>query len=160
SLDGQTRPLAAPFFVLATQNPYEFEGTYPLPESQLDRSLMRLRIGYPSRQDEKRILTYRGPDDKVTRWQGDKVTEGSQPPVTLPPPHPVPLSPCPLTPGEACDRLQPVLSAAEVTSLQTAARAVRVDESLSDYVLDLTGATRDHPDVHLGASTRAALALY
>ncbi len=57
SLDGQTRPLGPPFFVLATQNPYEFEGTYPLPESQLDRFLIRLRIGYPEREAEKRILT-------------------------------------------------------------------------------------------------------
>jgi MoxR-like ATPase len=55
--DGQTRPLGPPFFVLGTQNPYEFEGTYPLPESQLDRFLMRLHIGYPDRDAEKRILT-------------------------------------------------------------------------------------------------------
>jgi MoxR-like ATPase len=55
--DGQTRPLGPPFFVLGTQNPYEFEGTYPLPESQLDRFLMRLHIGYPDREAEKRILT-------------------------------------------------------------------------------------------------------
>ena len=57
SLDGQTRPLGPPFFVLATQNPFEFEGTYPLPESQLDRFLMRLRIGYPDRDAEKRVLS-------------------------------------------------------------------------------------------------------
>src|SRR5262249_14372578 len=57
SVDGQTRPLGRPFLVLATQNPYEFEGTYPLPESQLDRFLMRLRIGYPDRAAEKEILT-------------------------------------------------------------------------------------------------------
>jgi MoxR-like ATPase len=57
SLDGKTRPLGPPFVVLATQNPFEFEGTYPLPESQLDRFLMRLRIGYPPRPAEKRILT-------------------------------------------------------------------------------------------------------
>src|SRR3954471_7446160 len=56
TVDGLTRPLDAPFFVLATQNPYEFEGTYPLPESQLDRFLMRLHIGYPDRVAEKRIL--------------------------------------------------------------------------------------------------------
>ena len=49
-------PLGPPFIVLATQNPYEFEGTYPLPESQLDRFLMRLRIGYPDRSAEKEIL--------------------------------------------------------------------------------------------------------
>jgi MoxR-like ATPase len=56
SMDGQSRPLGPPFFVLATQNPYEFEGTYPLPESQLDRFLMRVRIGYPDRPAEKQIL--------------------------------------------------------------------------------------------------------
>jgi MoxR-like ATPase len=56
SLDGATRPLGPPFVVVATQNPFEFEGTYPLPESQLDRFLMRLRIGYPARPEEKRIL--------------------------------------------------------------------------------------------------------
>src|SRR5207253_3443284 len=57
TVDGQTRPLGPPFIVLATQNPFEFEGTYPLPESQLDRFLMRLRIGYPPRPAEKQILT-------------------------------------------------------------------------------------------------------
>jgi MoxR-like ATPase len=56
TLDGQSRPLGPVFFVLATQNPYEFEGTYPLPESQLDRFLLRLRIGYPDREAEKQIL--------------------------------------------------------------------------------------------------------
>jgi MoxR-like ATPase len=56
SVDGKTRPLEPPFIVLATQNPYEFEGTYPLPESQLDRFLMRLRIGYPDRAAEKEVL--------------------------------------------------------------------------------------------------------
>lgn len=57
SIDGQTRPLGPPFIVLATQNPFEFEGTYPLPESQLDRFLMRLSVGYPSRETERDILT-------------------------------------------------------------------------------------------------------
>ena len=79
SLDGQTRPLGPPFFVLATQNPFEFEGTYPLPESQLDRFLMRLRIGYPGRDAEKRVLS--GHRD-----------------------------------GEPVDRLEPVLSAADLDS--------------------------------------------
>jgi MoxR-like ATPase len=55
--DGQTRPLGPPFMVLATQNPFEFEGTYPLPESELDRFLVRLRIGYPDRTAEKEVLT-------------------------------------------------------------------------------------------------------
>src|SRR5262245_42461162 len=56
SVDGKTRPLGPPFLVLATQNPFEFEGTYPLPESQLDRFLMRLLIGYPDRKAEREIL--------------------------------------------------------------------------------------------------------
>ena len=57
SLDGKTRQLGPPFLVLATQNPYEFEGTYPLPESQLDRFLIRIKIGYPDRVAERAILT-------------------------------------------------------------------------------------------------------
>jgi MoxR-like ATPase len=56
SLDGQTRRLGPPFFVIATQNPYEFEGTYPLPESQLDRFLLRTQMGYPNRQAERDLL--------------------------------------------------------------------------------------------------------
>ena len=56
TVDGVTRPLAAPFVVLATQNPIEFEGTFPLPEAQLDRFLMRLSLGYPVEDDEAQIL--------------------------------------------------------------------------------------------------------
>ena len=56
SVDGQTMPLGPPFLVVATQNPYEFEGTYPLPESELDRFLIRIRIGYPDRLAEKEVL--------------------------------------------------------------------------------------------------------
>src|SRR5262249_10474522 len=123
SLDGQTRPLGPPFFVVATQNPYEFEGTYPLPESQLDRFLIRLRVGYPDRVAEKAILT--GHRD-----------------------------------GEPVEALQPVLGAAELVTLQQAVRAVRVEEPLAAYVLARVAATRQPPDVPLGASTRASLALY
>jgi MoxR-like ATPase len=57
TVDGQTHTLPNPFMVIATQNPFEFEGTYPLPESQLDRFLMRLSVGYPKRQDEIQVLT-------------------------------------------------------------------------------------------------------
>jgi MoxR-like ATPase len=123
SLDGETRPLGPPFFVLATQNPFEFEGTYPLPESQLDRFLMRLRIGYPAREAELRVLT--GHRD-----------------------------------GEPVDRLDPVLSAVELTHLQERTRQVRVDDRLADYLLNLIDATRVHPELYLGGSTRAALGLY
>jgi len=54
--DGETRRLAAPFFVIATQNPMELSGTFPLPESQLDRFLMRIELGYPDREAERRLL--------------------------------------------------------------------------------------------------------
>jgi MoxR-like ATPase len=56
SIDGKTRSLGSPFFVLATQNPREFEGTYPLPESQMDRFMIRVSVGYPDRSSEKQIL--------------------------------------------------------------------------------------------------------
>jgi MoxR-like ATPase len=123
SVDGATRPLGPPFLVLATQNPYEFEGTYPLPESQLDRFLLRVRVGYADRAAERRILTSHRA-------------------------------------GEPVDALKPVVTAAEVVLLQRAVRQVRVEDSLADYALDLVAATRSHADVYLGASTRAALALY
>jgi MoxR-like ATPase len=123
SVDGQTRPLEPPFLVVATQNPYEFEGTYPLPESQLDRFLMRLRIGYPDRAAEKEVLTKHRA-------------------------------------GEPVEHLGPVLGAADVVAMQEAVRQVRVDDSLNDYILDLADATRNHPDMYLGASPRAALSLY
>ena len=57
SVEGTTHILAKPFLVLATQNPFEFEGTYVLPESQLDRFMLRLKMGYPARSEERRILT-------------------------------------------------------------------------------------------------------
>ncbi len=59
SVDGRVIPLEPPFMVLATQNPYEFEGTYLLPENQLDRFLMRIELGYPSAEDELRVLEIR-----------------------------------------------------------------------------------------------------
>jgi MoxR-like ATPase len=69
SIDGETHPLAAPFMVIATQNPYEFEGTYPLPESQLDRFLLRISLGYPSRDDELRILATHRDGEPVDRLE-------------------------------------------------------------------------------------------
>jgi MoxR-like ATPase len=56
TVDGQTHPMPAPFFVMATQNPIELEGTFPLPEAQLDRFLLKTRLGYPDRHEEIRIL--------------------------------------------------------------------------------------------------------
>jgi MoxR-like ATPase len=123
TVDGETRPLGPPFLVVATQNPHEFEGTYPLPESQLDRFLMRVRVGYPDRATERAILTQHRA-------------------------------------GEPVDLLKPVIAPGDVLALQRHTREVRVDPAVADYVLDLVEGSRNHPEVALGASTRAALALY
>jgi MoxR-like ATPase len=123
TLDGQTRKLGPPFLVVATQNPHEFEGTYPLPESQLDRFLLRVTVGYPDRAAERAILTQHRA-------------------------------------GEPVEALKPVVHPQTLLGLQARTRDVKFDPALADYVLDLVDATRKHPDVALGASTRAALALY
>ena len=122
SLDGVTHTLPRPFVVLATQNPFEFEGTYALPESQLDRFLMRIDIGYPSPQDEKRMLVE----------QQEK---------------------------EPLEGLEPVLSTEEVIALQNQVRAVKVEDSLRDYLLAIVGATREHRKVRVGISPRGSNAL-
>jgi MoxR-like ATPase len=123
TVDGKTRPLGPPFLVLATQNPYEFEGTYALPESQLDRFILRIKVGYPDREAERNILTQHRR-------------------------------------GEPVDSLQPVLEPSEIVALQLLTRNVRVELPVADYMLDLIHATREHPELSLGASTRAALAYY
>ncbi|MFZ1058688.1 MAG: MoxR family ATPase [Candidatus Rokuibacteriota bacterium] len=121
SLDHHTYPLPRPFMVLATQNPLEYQGTHPLPESQLDRFLLKIRIGYPDRNDEKEILKGAG--------------------------------------APALEKIEPVLSAQEVTDLQAATERVRVEESLLDYVMAIVWATRGSPLLALGVSPRGALAL-
>jgi MoxR-like ATPase len=123
SADGVTRALPRPFMVIATQNPYEFEGTYPLPESQLDRFLLRTRIGYPEREDERQVLT--------SHRTGEPVAE-----------------------------LAPVLTPEQVSSLQAEVRLVAVEESIVEYLLDVVEATRRHPELQVGVSTRGALCLY
>ena len=74
TVDGVTRDLPRPFLVLATQNPVEYEGTFPLPEAQLDRFLMRLSVGYPSRADERQILTNLWREHPITKI--GKVVDG------------------------------------------------------------------------------------
>ncbi len=69
TVDGNTRPLGPPFLVVATQNPHEFEGTYPLPESQLDRFLLRLKVGYPDREAERAILTQHRAGEPVDKLE-------------------------------------------------------------------------------------------
>src|SRR3954447_16465585 len=123
SVEGKTYPLDPPFIVLATQNPFEFEGTYVLPESQLDRFMIRLKMGYPTRSEERRVLT--------SHRQGEPV-----------------------------ETLSPVLTADDVLRLQQGVRQIRVDESISDYLLDLVHMTRKSEELHVGVSTRGALTLY
>jgi MoxR-like ATPase len=123
SIEGTTHALAPPFFVLATQNPFEFEGTFPLPENQLDRFMLCISIGYPDSDVEKDILrNHRN--------------------------------------GEPVDALEPVLETAQLEELQRTVRAVRVDDSISEYLLQIVTATREHPELTLGVSTRGALTLY
>ncbi len=69
SIDAVTYQLPAPFMVIATQNPFEFEGTYPLPESQLDRFLLRIAVGYPSREDEMQVLVSRRDGEPVDQLE-------------------------------------------------------------------------------------------
>jgi MoxR-like ATPase len=123
SVDGQTYPLPNPFMVIATQNPFEFEGTYALPESQLDRFLMRLSLGYPGREHDRQIL--------IAHRKSEPVTE-----------------------------LQAVVGPEQVMQLNEAARDVRVEQSVADYLLDVVHATRAAETLHVGVSTRGALSLY
>jgi MoxR-like ATPase len=122
TIDGTTYELAAPFMVIATQNPIELEGTYPLPEAQRDRFLMRISIGYPNADDELAILR--------THGHGDRLADVS-----------------------------PVADATEVAAAIAAIRDVHVAEPLERYLVALCRATRSHPEVELGASPRAALAM-
>ncbi len=120
SLDGETRPLPAPFLCIATQNPVEFHGTYPLPEASLDRFTAQLSLGYPPPEQELDILT-------ALRGR-----------------HPL-------------DDLRAVTSQPEVVALQEAVVAVRIEDSVGDYLLRLVRGTRQHASVRLGVSMRGAL---
>jgi len=122
TIDGVTHPLERPFMVIATQNPLEHEGTYPLPDSQLDRFLMRVSMGYPGREAELEILETHGGD-------------------------------------EALDRLQPVVSAANVKGLARAVQGVHIVPAIREYLVAFADATRRHPAVALGMSPRSTLAL-
>nr|WP_229820586.1 AAA family ATPase [Streptomyces abikoensis] len=122
TIDGHTYELPSPFMVVATQNPVEMEGTYPLPEAQRDRFMARVSIGYPGPEAELRMLASHGA-----------------------------LSPL--------DDLQPVAHAHEIGKLIEAVRAVHVAEPVLRYAVDVVGATRQHPELRLGASPRATLHL-
>jgi len=123
TVDGVTYPMPKPFLVMATQNPIEYEGTFPLPEAQLDRFLMRVSLGYPAQADEITILN---------RQQYI---------------HPI-------------EELGQVVTVEELLAIQEAVKQVYIDPLIKDYIVALVNATRNHPDVYLGASPRGSLALF
>src|SRR6188768_736439 len=112
TIDGTTYTMPDPFLVIATQNPIEYEGTFALPEAQLDRFMLRLKLGYPQPIEEIVIL------DEQKRS------------------HPL-------------DVLEEVLTIEDLREMQAAVREIYVDSTLSDYIVRLVGATRNHPDVYL-----------
>jgi MoxR-like ATPase len=114
--------LERPFFVMATQNPIEMEGTYPLPEAQRDRFTARIALGYPSPEAELAMID----------------THGA---------------------GSPLDYLEPVTDDLEVAKLIAGVRQIHVADAVRGYAVDLVTATRQHPDLRLGASPRATLHL-
>jgi MoxR-like ATPase len=123
TIDGTTYPMPSPFLVIATQNPIEYEGTFALPEAQLDRFMLRLRMGYPKAMEEIVIL------DEQKRT------------------HPI-------------ESIGQVLGVEELRQMQSAIKEIYVDQAVAEYVVRLVTATREHPDVYLGASPRGSINLY
>ncbi|MBD2778367.1 AAA family ATPase [Iningainema tapete] len=124
TLDGQSIPLPELFWVIATQNPLEFEGTYPLPEAQLDRFLFKLVVEYPDLAAEKQMLLNRQAGFAARRLD--------------------------------IAQIEPVATVAEILAARQAVKEVKVSEALIDYLLALVRASRQQPDLTLGASPRAA----
>jgi MoxR-like ATPase len=133
TVDGVTRPLPRPFLVLATQNPIEYEGTFPLPEAQLDRFLIRLPVGYPSPPTEKLLFDHLRRDHPINRLE-------------------------PLKADSSGSEELPYLDL--MPAYQRQVWDVYVDDSLQEYIIRLVCATREHPDLALGGSPRASLALF
>lgn len=123
TVDGESYSEPRPFMVLATQNPIEYEGTFPLPEAQLDRFLIRISLGYPDLISEINILSQQQES------------------------HPL-------------ERIGQVVDAEEIIEAQKMVRKVYVDDKIKQYIVEIARATRNHPDVYLGASPRGSLALY
>ena len=123
TLENTTRQLESPFLVLATQNPIEYEGTYPLPEAQLDRFLVRVTIGYPSEDAERDILLER------SRRRSERI------------------------------ELEPVCDRQTLRAMQAAIEEVHVAPPLAEYAVAIARATRDSPQLAVGASPRGSLAL-
>ncbi len=122
TVDGTTYELQTPFMVIATQNPIEMEGTYPLPEAQRDRFTARIAMGYPDTAAELAMLDGHGSQDPI-------------------------------------HALRPVSDAATVRQLIATVRDVHVADAVKQYAIDLVTATREAPELRLGASPRATLQL-
>ena len=125
TVDGHTYPMEPPFMVLATQNPIEQEGTYRLPEAQLDRFLFKIEVTYPSLDEETLMLE---------RFHQRKNTVDIR-------------------------SVEPVISAEQLRSYREQVRSVHVEEPLIRYVANIVHETRQSPDLYLGASPRASLAI-
>lgn len=124
TLDGESLPLPDLFWVIATQNPLEFEGTYPLPEAQLDRFLFKLVVDYPDAAAEKQMLLNRKAGFAARRMD--------------------------------IAQIQQIATVGQILEVRQAVKEVKVSEPIIDYLLALVSASRQHPDLALGASPRAA----
>ncbi|MGH9267284.1 MAG: AAA family ATPase, partial [Acidimicrobiales bacterium] len=122
SVDGETHPLPDPFFLVATQNPYEHAGTFPLVEGQLDRFALVVQLGHPSRLAERELL----------------LGTGGVP---------------------SLDDIGPVCEPRALSAAMAAVRQIHCAPAVAEYVVELANATRAHPQVVIGASPRASLAL-
>jgi MoxR-like ATPase len=125
TVDGTTYPMSQPFMVLATQNPLEQEGTYKLPEAQLDRFLFRILINYPNLEEELEILN-RFKSDFSRRQEKD---------------------------------VQAVLTGDQIIKHRELVERIDIEEGLLKYIARVILETRDNPDLYLGASPRASLAI-
>lgn len=126
TMDGESLQLADLFWVIATQNSLEFEGTYPLPEAQLDRFLFKLTVDYPNASSEKQMLL-----NRQAGFSGRR---------------------------KDLSRLKAVATVEEILQARQQANSVKVEEKIIDYLLALVQRSRQHPDLALGASPRAAVA--
>lgn len=122
TVEGSRYDLEHPFMVIATQNPFEYHGTFPLPESQLDRFAIKLSMGYPDRESEKIILS----DKNRSKHE---------------------------------QRVSPVISAEELTTIQQAVENVHIEEDVLDYLLAIVDKTRESEIFELGVSPRGAIIL-
>jgi len=122
SVDGVTRTLLKPFFVIATQNPIESHGTFPLPDSQMDRFMVSLSIGYPNSEDEAKMLSLHKKDSLI-------------------------------------DNIETVISIKDILDLNNLVHQVFASDEIYEYIVRIVSATRNHPEIMLGASPRAAVSL-